>query len=178
MKHVSPVRQRLGTPTIFNILGPLINPAGARYQLLGVGRAHLRPLLAEALQLLGAERVLVVHGSDGLDEVTLSGPTAVTEVAGPERHDWQWTPEEFGFAPCSAEPLQAEGPEQSAAMIREILAGRPGPPRDIVVTNAAAALWTARRVATPREGVAAAAAALDTGAARELLARLVALTNR
>lgn len=178
MKHVAPVRQRLGMPTVFNILGPLANPAGARYQLLGVGRPSLQPLMAEALQLLGAHRVLVVHGSDGLDEVTLSGPTTVTEVAQGELRHWQWTPEEFGFAPRSAEGLQAAGPEESAAIIRDLLAGKPGPPRDIVLANAAAALWTAERAATLAEGVQAAAAAIDGGAAQDLLARLVTWTNR
>ena len=178
MKHVAPVRQRLGMPTVFNILGPLANPAGARYQLLGVGRAHLQPLMAEALQLLGAHRVLVVHGSDGLDEVTLSGPTAVTEVAGGQLRSWQWTPEEFGFAPRSAEGLQAAGPEESAALIQNLLAGQPGPPRDIVLANTASALFTAERVATLAEGVETAARAIDTGAAQDLLARLVRFTNR
>ena len=95
MKHVAPVRKKLGVPTIFNILGPLINPAGASRQLLGVGRAELRPLLAEALVLLGTARSVVVHGSDGLDEVTLTGSTEVTEAAGQVRH-FQWTPADFG----------------------------------------------------------------------------------
>lgn len=178
MRHVAPVRQRLGMPTIFNILGPLANPAGARFQLLGVGRPDLRRLLSEALALLGAHRVVVVHGSDGLDEVTLSGTTLVTEVANSKLQHWEWTPGDFGFPPRTSEGLRAEGPEQSAAIIRRVLAGQPGPPRDIVVANAAAALWTAQRVATLPEGVQAASKAIDSGAAADLLDRLAAFTNR
>ena len=126
MKHVAPVRKKLGVPTIFNILGPLINPAGASRQLLGVGRAELRPLLAEALVLLGTARSVVVHGSDGLDEVTLTGPTEVTEAAGQVRH-FQWTPADFG--------LGKHRPEEHP--------GRPGPTR---VPRPFAGCWPAGRV--------------------------------
>ena len=107
MKHVAPVRKKLGVPTIFNILGPLINPAGASRQLLGVGRAELRPLLAEALVLLGTERSVVVHGSDGLDEVTLTGSTEVTEAAGQVRH-FQWTPADFGLGSIDLKSIQVD----------------------------------------------------------------------
>ncbi len=177
MRHVAPVRQKLGMPTIFNILGPLVNPASARFQLLGVARPDLRLLFSEALTLLGAYRVVVVHGSDGLDEVTLGGPTYVTEVAGAEIREFEWNPADFGLCVRRGEELAAEGPEASAAIIRGVLDGRGGAPRDIVVMNAAAALWTARRVESLREGVRTAEEAIDSGSAAGLLARLVEYTS-
>jgi anthranilate phosphoribosyltransferase len=176
MKHVAPVRKKLGVSTIFNILGPLINPAGASRQLLGVGRAELRPLLAEALVILGTTRSLVVHGSDGLDEVTLTGSTAVAEAAGHVRH-FQWTPADFGLGSIDLKTIQVSSPGQSAATISEVLAGRPGPARDIVVANAAAALWTAGAAPSPAAGALLAAEAIDTAAASGLLARLVARSH-
>ncbi len=177
MKRVSDVRRKLGFPTIFNLLGPLSNPAGAPFQVVGVGHAELRPLLAEALQLLGTERALVVHGVDGLDEVTLAGPTRVTEVVAGGLRNFSWTPADFGRAPTSLAPLAVDGPQQSAAMIRDILARAGGPARDIVVLNAAAALWTAGKAATCLACAQLAAEAIDTGAAANLLAQLVTLSN-
>jgi anthranilate phosphoribosyltransferase len=163
-------------PTIFNILGPLINPAGATRQLLGVGRARFRLLLAEALVLLGTARSAVVHGSDGLDEVTLTGFTEVTEAAGQVRH-FRWTPADFGLESIELASIQVTGPNQSAATIRGVLAGQSGPARDIVVANAAAALWIAGAVPSPAAGAVLAASAIDTGAARDLLVRLAALSH-
>ena len=174
MRHVGPVRQRLPHPTIFNILGPLANPAGAPFQLLGVGRPALRPLMAEAVAMLGTRRTVVVHGADGLDEVTLDGSTDATDVQGRRTYELRWTPQDFGLEPAGREAMLVEGPEQSAEIIRDILAGRPGPPRDIVVANSAAALWTAGKVATPIEGAALAVEAIRNGAARDLLSRLAA----
>ncbi len=176
MKHVAGVRKKLGVPTIFNIVGPLINPAGASRQLLGVGRPELRPLLAEALILLGTKRSVVVHGSDGLDEVTLTGCTEVTEAAGYVRH-FQWTPADFGMENIDLKSIQVAGPEQSASTIRAVLAGHRGPARDIVVANAAAALWTAGAAALPAASAALAAEAIDTTAASDLLTRLVARSH-
>ena len=178
MKKVADVRKKLGVPTIFNLLGPLSNPAGAALQLVGVGQPERRALLAEALRLLGTERSLVVQGEDGLDEVTLAGPTRVTEVAGVALRNFTWAPSDFGLAPRGLESLAVEGPRQSADMILQILQGRSGPPRDIVVVNAAAALWTAGKAETPLACAQVAAAAIDSGAAAELLARLVELSNR
>ena len=178
MKHVSAVRRKLGFPTIFNLLGPLTNPAGAKYQVLGVGRPELRPLLAEALRLLGTTRAIVVRGEDGLDELTLNGPTRVSEVSTTEIREFAWTPSDFGLSPASLEALQVDGPEQSAALIRRVLAGEPGPARDIVVMNAAGGLWTAGKVDTPHAAASLAAEAIDTGAAQRLLERLVEFTNR
>jgi anthranilate phosphoribosyltransferase len=192
MRHVAPVRAKLGVPTIFNILGPLVNPASASRQLLGVGRPKLRMLLAEALVLLGTERSVVVHGSDGLDEVTLSGSTEVA-VCGGEREKggegekgiksygavWQlrWTPADFGMNAIELTRIKVSGPEESAAVIRAVLAGECGPARDIVVANAASALWTAEKAGSPVASAALAAEAIDSGAARELLARLTVLSR-
>lgn len=178
MRHVGPVRKKLGHPTIFNMLGPLVNPAEAPFQLLGVGRDELRPMLAEALSMLGTRRTLVVHGADGLDEVSLAGRTDVTEAAGSTLRTWAWTPDDFGLEPVQRESLVVEGPAQSAAMIRGILEGRPGGPRDVVVANAAAALWCVGRADSVRQGALLAADAIDGGAASDLLARLVERTNR
>jgi len=177
MRHVGPVRQRLDHPTIFNILGPLVNPAGAPFQLLGVGRAELQPLLAEALAMLGTRRTLVVHGADGLDEVTLGDTTQVTEAAQGNLRRFDWTPDDFGLAPAGRESMLIDGPRQSAEVIRRILEGESGPPRDVVVINAAAALWTAGRDDSPRECAAMAAEAIDSGAAKDLLERLARRTS-
>lgn len=177
MKRVAEVRRQLGVPTIFNLLGPLSNPAGAPFQLLGVGRAPLRPLLAKALQRLGTTHALVVRGTDGLDEVSLSGKTEVTETRPDETREFAWVPADFGLVPSGVESLCVDGPEASAALIREILAGRPGPPRDVVVLNAAAALWTAGRADSPATGARLAAEAIDSGASGELLRRLAEFTH-
>jgi anthranilate phosphoribosyltransferase len=177
MKHVSAVRKRLGTPTIFNILGPLVNPASAPFQLLGVGHANLQPLLAQALRLLGVRRALVVHGTDGLDEVTLGGATDVIELSDGRLRPFQWRPTDFGLEPAPRDTMVVDGPAESAEIIRGILAGRSGPPRDIVLANAAAAIWTAGRSPSLHECVRLAAEAIDTGAARDLLKRLAARTS-
>ncbi len=178
MKHVAPVRQKLGVRTIFNLLGPLTNPAGAPFQLMGVGRDELRPQLAAVLNRLETRRAAVVHGTDGLGEVTLAGPTRVTEVRDGELRELVWSPEGFGLERSSLEAIQVETPEQSAAIVRRVLAGEPGPARDIVLLNAAAALWIADRAATLSECVKLAAEAIDSGACAELLGRLVERTNR
>jgi anthranilate phosphoribosyltransferase len=177
MTHVAPVRRRIATPTIFNILGPLVNPASAPYQLLGVGRAELQPLLAEALQMLGIRRALVVHGADGLDEVTLAGITDVIEVDGDQLRHFQWQPADFGLKQAGRESMLIDGPVESAAIIARIFQGEPGPPRDIVVANAAAALWTTRASSSLRDCVRRAAQAIDSGAAQTLLRRLAEHTS-
>ncbi len=172
MKHVAAVRSKLGMPTIFNILGPLCNPAGAPFQLLGVGRAELRPLLAEAIAMLGTRRTLVVHGSDGLDEVSLAETTYVTEAAGGRLREFDWTAADFGLDPAGLEEMLVDGPQQSAQLIRNIFAGQAGPPRDIVVANTAAALWTAGCDDSLIKCTKKATDAIDSGAAQELLTRL------
>ncbi|MEX0817952.1 MAG: anthranilate phosphoribosyltransferase [Pirellulaceae bacterium] len=172
MRHVSAARRKLGVPTIFNMLGPLCNPASAPFQLLGVGRPHLRELLSRALLLLGAKRAVVVCGEDGLDEVTLSGTTEVSEVAGQSLREMTWCPADFGLRESGTESMQVDNPQASAAMIREILSGQPGAARDIVVMNAAAALWTAGVDASLAACAAKTAEAIDSGAAAGLLAKL------
>lgn len=189
MRHVAPVRRKLGVPTIFNLLGPLCNPASAPRQLLGSGRRETARMLAAALGRLGTERAIVVTGCDGLDEVTLSGPTHVIEVVGPgtapsgsgrpfELREWTWTPADFGLQSCELAPLRVDGPQQSAAMIRDVLAGTPGPARDIVVANAAAALWVAGKAETLAVGARLAAEAIDSGAAAEVLSRWAQVSHR
>ncbi len=177
MKHVAAVRRKLGVRTIFNLLGPLANPAGARFQLLGVGMPELRPLIASALRLLGTERALIVSGRDGLGEVTLADATDVTQIEGDGETEFTWSPEDFSLKRTSLESIHVADPEQSAAMVRGVLAGEPGAARDIVVLNAAAGLLTVGHSATPEEAAQLAAAAIDRGAAAELLARLAQLSH-
>lgn len=178
MKHVAPVRKRLGIPTVFNILGPLVNPASAPFQLLGVGRAPLLPLLAESLCLLGVRRALVVHGSDGLDEVTLDGATHVIEAGGHGQRRFEWQPADFELPRAGRDAMLVSGPEESARVIRGILGGQRGPARDIVIANAAAALWTAGWSPLLHACVRQAAEAIDSGAASELLNRLIDRTKK
>ena len=178
MKQVAPIRRQLGIQTIFNLLGPLANPAGAEYQLLGTGKARLRPLLAAALARLGVRRAVVVRGDDGLGEVTLTGPTAVTNVVDGQLHDLRWTPDDFGLRASPVDALRVASPSESAAMIRQVLSGAAGPARDVVVLNAAAGLWTAGKSESPRTAAETAAAAIDTGAAKRLLAQLVKATQQ
>ena len=172
MKNVAKVRRELGVPTIFNLLGPLCNPASAPYQLLGVGRPELRTKLAEALRLLGTRRAVVVSGADGLDEVTIATTTNVSESAEGKIREFRWSPEEFGVDSRSLQSLKVDGPQASAKMIREVLDGTAGGPRDIVVLNAAAALWT---VGLEQDLIACAgraAEAIDNGSAKRLLEKL------
>lgn len=177
MRHVAAVRQQLGMRTIFNLLGPLTNPAGAQFQLLGVGRPDLRPKLAEALALLGTEQAAVVSGRDGLDEVTLAGPTDVSRIGQGPPEELVWRPEDFGLRAQPLDPLVVDGPAASAALIARVLAGEPGPAREIVILNSAAALWVAGVESELSAAAARAAAAIDSGVARELLARLGRLTH-
>lgn len=172
MKHVGAVRKRLGIRTIFNVLGPLANPARATRQVLGAGLPELRPLLAGAMQKLGTERTLVVSGTDGLGDVTVAGETNVSEIVGERVTDYRWTPEDFGLERSATTGLEVESPAHSAAVIRKVLKGQPGTARDIVVLNAAAALLAADHASEPREGAKRAAAAIDSGAASGLLAQL------
>ncbi len=177
MRHVAAVRRRLQVRTLFNCLGPLANPAGAAYQLLGVGRPEWLDPLAGALARLGTRRALLVCGRDGLDEVSLSGVTLVRQVEGGEVAAREWRPEEFGLAPCAAAEFTASGPEESAALVRGVLAGADGPARRIVLANAAAALLAAGRAASLPEGVGRAAEAIDSGRAAGVLKRLVACSR-
>lgn len=177
MRHVGAIRRQLGVPTLFNLLGPLCNPAAATHQVLGTGKPATQRQLAEALHQLGTQHAVVVRGLDGLDEVTLDGPTSVIEVTAEGCREVQWTPASFGLSPSGPETMQADGPEESAAIIRQVLAGQPGPSRDIVVANAAASIWLCK----PEGGLVAAAQqaaeAIDTGQAQRTLEALSATTS-
>ncbi|MDR1960742.1 MAG: anthranilate phosphoribosyltransferase [Gracilibacteraceae bacterium] len=177
MKHVAPVRRELGVRTIFNILGPLANPAGANMQLLGVYDENLVEPLANVLANLGVKRAMVVHGHDGLDEITLTGTTTICEVAGRKLNSYFITPEQFGFARCAPEELVGGEPRENAAILREILAGEPGPRRDIVLLNAAVCLYMAYNNSTLRDCVQKARDLIDSGAALRQLEKFIAATR-
>lgn len=177
MKHVAAVRKQLEMPTLFNLLGPLCNPASAPYQLLGVGKHELRPLLAEALNGLGTKRALIVTGRDGLDEVTLNGPTDVLMIEHGQVSDLQWDPSDFGTSQSSLESLQVENAEESAHTIRQVLDGHTGPDRDIVIVNAAAALWVADPALSLKECATIAAEAIDSGSAADKVIQMREWTN-
>jgi len=177
MRHVVPVRQELAIRTIFNLLGPLSNPAGTKRQVIGVyARDWVEPL-AKVLRNLGAERVWVVHGSDGLDEITTTGPTDVAELAGGAVRTFTVTPAEAGLPTARAADLKGGDAAANAEAIRALLAGAKGPFRDVVVINAAAALVVSGRAADLAAGARLAEGAIDGGAARTALDRLVTLSN-
>jgi len=174
LRRLGPIRRRLGVRTLFNCLGPLANPAGAHYQLLGVGWPELLDPMAQALARLGTRHAFLVSGHDGLDEVTLSGPTRVREVRNSQVSRLEWTPHDFGLAPCQTASLQVDGPESSAARIRDILLAKPGPSTCVVVANAAAALLAADAVQNLKEGVLRAQETLARGRPRVILNELIA----
>ena len=178
MKHVASVRKKLGIRTIFNLLGPLANPAGACYQLLGVGRPEFRPLIASALGLLGTENSFVVSGQDGLGEVTLADATDVTQVSEASETNTTWQPEDFGIERSPLDAIQVDGPSASAQLVRTVLSGKPGPARDIVLLNAAAGLLAAKRFTTHLEATTKAAETIDRGDAAKLLKQLVELSHQ
>jgi anthranilate phosphoribosyltransferase len=177
MKHVIPARKALGVRTIFNFLGPLTNPAGANRQLLGVADRHYQETIAEALVGLGSVRALVVSAEDGLDELSLSARNRVIEVADGRTSEWFVEPGQFGLAPADLDSVAGGSPAENAAVVRRILAGEAGPHRDLVALNAAAAIYVGGLAADLEEGVAKARAALDSGAAAEVLERLIAATT-
>ena len=181
MATVGPLRRSLGRPTVFNLVGPLCNPAHATVQVIGVGRPAVREAMAEAAFALGATRVLVVSGtiagddSQAFDEVSLFGPTDVIDVSAAGTARFRWTPDDFGIATRPAADLAAlavDGPAESAALIRSVLAGGPGAVREIVILNAAAVLWAAGRAETLPVAAGLAAAAIDSGRAAEKLRQL------
>jgi anthranilate phosphoribosyltransferase len=176
MRHVTPVRAELGFRTVFNLLGPLSNPAGAQRQVLGVYDPRLIEPLAKVLGALGAERAWVVHGS-GLDEITTTGPTQICEWRDGKTRLFTVTPEAVGLERVSLEALRGGDPKANAAALTALLSGERGAYRDIVALNAAAAFLVADRVETLRDGLDLAFAVIDDGRAREALARLVAATN-
>ena len=177
MKHVGPTRAELGTRTIFNLLGPLSNPAGAKRQIIGVFSRHWLVPLAEVAGNLGSEHVWVVHGSDGLDELTTTGPTFVAELKDGSVTSFEVTPDDAGLPQSAPEAQLGGDADQNAEAITQLLSGTESPFRDIVILNAAAALIVAGKAETLAQGAELAAQAIDSSAARERLEKLVALTN-
>jgi anthranilate phosphoribosyltransferase len=177
MKYVQPARRELRLRTIFNLLGPLTNPARASAQVVGVYSLDLVEKLAEALSMLGVHRALVVHGLDGLDEITITGPTRIAEVREGNVRTYEVTPEEFGITRASLEDISGGDAEANAAIIREILAGKKSPRRDVVLLNAAAALVAAGRAEHLGDGLPLAAQSIDSGAAAAKLDALVQFTS-
>ena len=178
MKNVAPVRKELGVRTLFNILGPLTNPAGAPNILMGVFHSDLVGIQVRALERLGAEHALVVYGQDGLDEVSLGAATLVGELKDGRVTEYEIHPEDFGFAMSSNRALRVETPEQSRAMLQGVLDNQEGPARDIVVFNSAVALYAANLVESIEAGLAPASAALASGAAKAKLQQLIARTQQ
>ena len=176
MKHAIGPRREIGVRSIFNILGPIANPAGVKRQLIGVYDKSLLRLLAEVLQQLGSKHVLLVHSAEGLDEISLAGTTHVTELIDGEIRDYDLTPESFGLKPSSASITGGDA-EHNAAIALDVLRGKPGPARDIVIANAAAGIYAAGRAEDLREGASIAANSIDSGAAITKLEALREFTN-
>ena len=178
MRHVAPVRRELGIRTLFNLLGPLVNPAGVKRQIVGVAQAHVQPIVARALGLLGVDRAAVIHGGDGLDEASLAMPTRVIEWRGLGTIEYALLPEHAGFERVPTCALEGGDAEANAAMVRAVLDGRAGPRRDVVTLNAALALLIAGAAADIAQGAAAARRSIDSGAARAKLDDLVRESQR
>ncbi len=173
MKHAIGPRREMGTRTLFNLLGPLTNPAGAPHQVLGVySRAWLRPV-AEVLNKLGSRHVLVVHAADGLDEISLGSATYIAELADGVVREYEITPEQFGFKRQPLDSLVVKNAAESLTLVRQVLEGQPGPARDIVLLNAGAAIYAADLTGTLAEGIERAAQVIDSGAALAKLTELV-----
>lgn len=177
MRHVGPVRKELGVRTVFNVLGPLTNPAAAGYQVLGVYSPALLEPLARVLSNLGVKKGLVVYGTDGLDEISVSAPTQVCEFGGGEFLSYTITPEQFGLPLREKGALAGGTPEDNARITREILNGAPGARRDAVLLNAGAGLYVAGRADSVASGAALAAATIDSGAALEKLEQFIRASN-
>ncbi|HKV61014.1 MAG TPA: anthranilate phosphoribosyltransferase [Candidatus Acidoferrum sp.] len=177
MRHATPARKLIGVRTVFNLLGPLTNPAGAQSQVVGVFSEDVMDLVAAALAELGVEHAFVVHGGGGLDEISLAGETIVAEVRGSSVRRFTVSPEEFGVARAPLEAIRGASAAENAALIRRVLAGEAGPARDIVVVNAAAALVAAGVAENFRAGAGLASFVISSGAANEKLAHLVGFTN-
>ena len=177
MKHAIGPRRELATRTVFNILGPLTNPAGAKRQLLGVFDGALTEALAGVLRELGSERALVVHGSDGLDEITLTGPTQVSELRDGQISTRQIHPGDFGLQTVAAEALKGGDADYNARILREVLDGKEGPQRDVVLLNAAAAMVVGGLAEDITTGLEVARTSIDSGKARQALDRLVEVSN-
>lgn len=178
VKHAQEARLLLKGRTIFNMLGPLTNPVRARIQLIGAFSVRAAEMLAQALARMGIDRAFVVHGSDGLDEISTTGPTTVFQVEENSVQKGRWVPSDFGLPEASLDELQGGDSETNAAIIRSILEGETGPKRDLVIANAAAALFVARKAIDLKSAVAMAGESIDSGAARRKLEKLIEFTAR
>jgi len=177
MRHVAQVRRSLGVPTLFNYLGPLCNPAGAAFQVLGVGREDLHAKIAAAVAQLPIQAALVVRGEDGMDEISLAGKTMAYLVRNGTIETLSWTPSDFGLSMIDSATLHAETPQESAMMIRSILDGQHGAPRDMVLANAGAGIWLGGLETDLKLAVQRCARAVDSGAAKETLQKLASMSQ-
>jgi anthranilate phosphoribosyltransferase len=178
MKYVAPARRQMGIRTIFNLLGPLTNPAGANTQVVGVYAEHLTELLARALSELGSSRALVVHGSDGLDEITITGESKITELNDGEIRSYTFAPEDVGLDRASLTEVRGGDAQANSKIILEVLNGKRGPRRDVVLLNAAAALVASSKTEGFADGVELSAESIDSGKALAKLRSLIEFTNR
>jgi len=178
MKHAAQARKDLGVRTAFNLLGPLTNPARPTRQIVGVPRPELTELLARSLSLLGSERAWVVHGADGLDELSTTGYTKVSECRGDAVQTFYVHPADFGLQKATPESLKGGNAATNAAIVRAVLDGEPGPPRDVVLLNAGAALFVAGHAETVKAGIATSANAIDSGKSAATLKKLIEASNR
>jgi anthranilate phosphoribosyltransferase len=177
MKHSAPVRRELGVRTMFNLLGPLTNPANAKRQVMGVFSAALTSKLAHVLQQLGSEHVMVVCGADGMDEISFAGDTFVAELKDGQVHEYTLNPKQFGLGLHDVSSIKVADAQASKAMILDVLAGKTGGAREIVLLNAGAAIYVAGLVPSLQDGIVKAAETLDNGKARQKLDQLIAMTN-
>lgn len=178
MKHAGPIRRELGVRTLFNLLGPLTNPAGAKRQVMGVFHKDLVGLLARTLQRLGSTHVMVVHSADGMDEISFSGDTSVAELKDGVVTEYTINPQQFGMQLRSVDSIHVENAEESKQVITAVLNGEKGPARDIVLLNAGAAIYVAGLVTNMQEGIQQAAEVIDSGAAKNKLQQLTALSQQ
>jgi anthranilate phosphoribosyltransferase len=177
MKYAVQPRRDIGIRTIFNLLGPLTNPAMARYQIIGLYSGELVTMIAHVLKNLGGQRAMVVHGLDGLDEISLCGPTKVAELRDGQVKEYEIRPESLGLKTCRLEDLHGGSADQSASIVRAILQGRSGPARDVVLLNSGAALYVSGKAETLAHGMRLAAESIDSGKARQKLEQLADMTN-
>ena len=177
MRYAAPVRKKLGVRTIFNVLGPLANPASATHQILGVYEASLTEIMAEVLSKLGSEHVMVVHGEDGMDEISISSPTRVTELKNKMITSFIIKPADFGLDMADLEAIQVENVDASKAMMLDVLNGNKGPHRDITLLNAGAAIYVSGLTSTLKEGIEKAASVIDQGLSLKKLEALKAASH-
>jgi anthranilate phosphoribosyltransferase len=177
MKHAAPVRRELGVRTLFNVLGPLTNPAGASNQVIGVFQKELTVKLAQVLKQLGSSHVMVVHGADGMDEISISGPTFVAELKDGSVREYTVKPQDFGLQAAPLNNIQVSNADEAKAMLETVMNNQPGAARDIVLLNAGAAIYVSGIAATLAEGVVKATAVITSGSAKQKLEQLVQLSN-